>query len=218
MSDAQGDRMLLLFGRYAAPRAGMRVYLEVATPRPAGRLRDWLTVPGEQLAYQFGVEKVIRRPAVQWLLHTEMMNLEHGIQVRERAPHDFYTGYGTPHGWTQRGQLLGAGVGPGGQMQWLSVDRISGRWHVGAYGERVRWNNEALARQYLPTYYRHDVTLRGGIRGGMRTRIAGQPYYVALDASLGKRLNYLFQNTTFIEYRTVDVVVPQLRLTLSPRR
>jgi len=218
VSDARGDRMLSMFGRLTLPRAGMRAFFELATSRPAGRLRDWLTIPGEEMAYQFGVEKVIRHPNAQWLLHAEAMNLDQGIQVREQAPHDFYTGYGTPHGWTQRGQLLGAGVGPGGQSQWLSADRLSGRWTIGLYGERVRWNNEALLRQYLATYYRHDVTLRTGIRGALQTAIAGRPYDVALDVSWGKRLNYLFQNTTYIDYRTVDVTVPQLRLTLSPRQ
>lgn len=218
VSDSQGDRLFAMFGRLSLPRTRMRAYVEVATPRPIGRIRNWLTVPGDGLAYQFGVEKIITRSDVQWILHTEMMNLDLGTQVREHPPRDFYAGYGTPHGWTQRGQLLGAGIGPGGQSQWLSADRVGKRWALGVYGERVRWNNEALLRQYLPTYYRHDVTLRTGIRGSLRTSLVGRPYDVAVDASWGKRLNYLFQNTTFIDYRTVDVAVPQLRLTLSPRQ
>ena len=142
------------------------------------------------------------------------MNLEQGISVAERPGHDFYTGIATPQGWTQRGQLLGAGTGPGGQSQWVAIDRLTSRWSIGMYGERVRWNNDALYREYLAYPNRHDVSLRAGIRAGAR----GLGYDALLDVSWGRRINYLFQNATYLPgYRTVDVRIPQLRFSLSPR-
>lgn len=213
------DRMRSAFVRFAIPPSGLRVWMELATPRPLGRIRDLLTVPGLDLGYQFGAEQLIGQDSTGWLVHAEVSSLEPGRMVRDAPTRVFYAGQGTPHGWTQRGQLLGGDTGPGSNSQWISVDRVTHRWSLGGYGERVRWNNDVLPTLYLPTFFRHDVTMRVGMRAAWRTALRGVPYEVALDASAGKRLNYLFQNTTWIEaYRTVDVSVPQLRLMVRPRR
>jgi len=81
------------------------------------------------------------------------------------------------------------------------------------FGDRVRWNEDALFRQYLAYPNRHDVTIRGGVRGG----IVMYGTEIAAEASIGHRLNYLFQNAAFIPgYRTVDLAVPALRLSITP--
>ena len=207
------DQLLTLFTRVAFPHSGLRAYAELARATPIA-LRDLLTVPNEGLAYQVGVERLVRGRRADWLLHAEAMNLEQGISVAERPGHDLYTGIATPQGWTQRGQLLGAGIGPGGQSQWVAIDRLTSRWSIGMYGERVRWNNDALYREYLAYPNRHDVSLRAGLRAGTR----GFGYDALLDVSWGRRINYLFQNATYLPgYRTVDVTIPQLRFSLSPR-
>jgi len=77
----------------------------------------------------------------------------------------------------------------------------------------VRWNEDALLRQYLAYSNRHDVTTRGGLRGGVV--LFGNE--IAVEASIGHRINYLFQNTEFIPgYRTVDLAVPALRFAITP--
>ncbi|MEI6739314.1 MAG: capsule assembly Wzi family protein [Gemmatimonadaceae bacterium] len=209
------DQLAGLFASYATPT--LRAYAEIVTPNPPAGIRALLSAPGDTRGYQFGVERRIARGPVVWLLHADLANTDPGISIRDRPPHDFYTGSNTPQGWTQRGQLLGAGIGPGGTSQWLSVDRLSARYRVGGYVERVRWNNEVLTRLYLPTIFRHDVTVRGGVRGGVRATLGGHGYDIGAELSIGTRLNYLFQNTTWIrDYRTVDVPVSQFRITLSP--
>jgi len=100
-----------------------------------------------------------------------------------------------------------------GETQWLSADWISRQWSFGAFAERVRWNEDAFLRQFLPYPNRHDVTIRGGLRGGVVWR--GSEF--SLEGSIGHRLNYLFQNATFLPgYRTVDVSVPSLRFAIAP--
>ncbi len=206
------DQLVSLFTRVAFPRSGLRAYAELARAIPIS-LRDVLTAPNEGLAYQVGVQKLVRRQRANWLLHAEAMNLEYGLTVAERPAQDFYSGTATPQGWTQRGQLLGAGVGPGGQSQWAAIDRLASRWSLGLYGERVRWNNDAFYRQFLAYPNRHDVTLKSGLRAGVRAI----GYDVAMDVSWGRRINYLFQNSTYLpSYRTVDVRIPQLRLSFTP--
>ncbi|MHB1313410.1 MAG: hypothetical protein ACYC3L_15440 [Gemmatimonadaceae bacterium] len=210
---ARGSPLTSLFARYVIPASGLRTYIEIARSRTGSTVHDFFSVPNEGLAYQLGVEKLVRRQRANWLFLVEAMNLEQGTDVLQRPQRDFYSGTGAPQGWTQRGQLLGAGIGPGGQSQFVSADRLAKHWTAGLFAERIRWNNDALYRQYLPYANRHDVSLRLGARAGIR-RLG---YDIALDASWGKRLNYLFQNSDFLpSYRTVDVSVPQLHLTFSP--
>lgn len=210
---ARGGPLTALLARYVIPASGLRTYIELARSRTGSTVHDFFTVPNEGLSYQLGIEKLVRQQRANWLFLAEAMNLEQGTDVLERPQRDFYSGDGTPQGWTQRGQLLGAGIGPGGQSQWFSADRIASHWSAGLYAERVRWNNDALYRQYLPYANRHDVSLRFGARAGFQR----MGYDVMLDASWGKRLNYLFQNNEFLpSYRTVDVSTPQLHLTFSP--
>jgi hypothetical protein len=210
------DQMAGIFASYAT--SGMRAYLEIVSPHPPNGIRTFLATPGDDRGYQLGVERRIVRGAAAWLLHAEVMNTDPGISIRDRPARDFYAGKVVPHGWTHRGQLLGAGIGPGGTSQWFAADWIARRFSAGAYAERVRWNNEVLPRLYVPTIFRHDVTVRGGVRASVRTRLGGQAYDIGADASWGTRLNYLFQNTTWIrDYRTVDIRVPQLWFTVSPR-
>ncbi len=206
------DQLVSLFTRVAFPRSGLRAYGELARAIPIS-LRDILTAPNEGLAYQVGVQRLVRRRNASWLLHAEATNVEQGLTVAERPGRDFYSGTATPQGWTQRGQLLGAGIGPGGQSQWVAIDRLASRWSLGLYGERVRWNNDAFYRQFLPYPNRHDVSLRTGVRAGVRA----VGYDASMDVSWGRRINYLFQNSTFLpNYRTVDVRIPQLRLSFTP--
>jgi len=210
------DQMAGIFASYTTP--AMRAFVEVVSPHPPAGIRALLATPGDDRGYQMGVERRILHGSSAWLLHAEVANTDPGISIRDRPARDFYAGDVVPHGWTHRGQMLGAGIGPGGNSQWVAVDRVTPRFSIGGYAERVRWNNEALTRLYLPTIFRHDVTARAGARGNLRASLVGHLYDIAVDASWGTRFNYLFQNTTWIrDFRTVDVRVPQLRLTVSPR-
>lgn len=208
----QSSELTALFTRYLSPASGVRAYAELGWWNRVPTVREFLSVPYEGLAYQVGIERLVRAYDATWVFLAEAMNIEQPVDVTERPPVDFYTG-GTAQGWTQRGQLLGAGIGPGGQSQYLSADMLLPFWSLGLYAERVRWNEDALFRQYLPYSNRHDVTMRMGARLGVNvTR-----FDVLLDASWGHRLNYLFQNNAFIPaFRTVDVRIPELRLTFTP--
>ncbi len=96
----------------------------------------------------------------------------------------------------------------------IALDREGVRWRLGGFLERARWNDDALYREFLAYQNRHDVTLQGGVRVGGRLP-NGPQLFIALSA--GKRLNYLFQNASFLAgYRTDDVSVAELSLTLTP--
>jgi hypothetical protein len=202
-----------VYAQFRDPLSGIRAWAEIGR---AGRLpkeKQFLGIPYQGLVYLVGADRalVTRRGTV--LVTFEAANLEQPTDIRGGRKQDFYTSADIPQGWTQRGQPLGYSAGPGSNTQWLSVDWISPKWSLGAFADRVRWNEDAFIRQYLPYPNRHDVTVRGGVRGG----IVWRGNELSLEGSIGHRLNYLFQNAAFLPgYRTVDVSVPSLRFAIAP--
>ena len=88
-----------------------------------------------------------RGPAAWLRLQLEFTNLEQSGAPPGPTWPDFYSGLSVPQGYTQRGQVIGAAIGPGASSQWLAADYIRKRWQAGAYVSRIRWDNDALYRQ-----------------------------------------------------------------------
>jgi hypothetical protein len=136
-----------------------------------------------------------------------------------RPPPDFYTGRVAVQGYTQRGQLIGAATGPGSSSQWLAADYFTPLAQIGVFLGRTRTENDALYRLPDPRLTRHDVTIVSGLRGGYRWSAAD----LEGELTVGRRLNYLFQNDTFSPgeepLRAIDVqnVTFSLRIVPKPR-
>jgi len=211
-SPSTHDELLSFFVRVQRPDGRLRGWVELVHQGPL-RLRELLTESRAELGYTFGVEAADRRAKGSVLYLAEVANVEQSRTIADREVHDFYSGFGTPHGWTNRGQMLGAGMGPGGQSQFLSADWIATRWSVGGLLERIRWGEDALYKQYLPYPNRHDVTVRAAVRAGVSR---GTLEY-QMELSWGRRVNYLFQNAEYIrDYRSVDVPFSSFGFSVRP--
>ncbi len=207
------DQMNGLYGRIQSPADGLRAWFEVARADTLPTLRQFLRIPYQGLAYLVGLQTAIHKSSGTLLLTGEAADLEQYTDIRGQPTQDFYTSSDIPQGWTQRGMLLGDGIGPGGNSQWVSLDWVAPARSLGFFVERVRWNEDAFTRQYLPYLNRHDVTMRVGLRGG--TVYRGQQ--VSLEVSGGRRLNYLFQNGSYIPgFHTVDVTLSEVRVSITP--
>ena len=71
-------------------------------------------------------------------------------------------------GYTQRGQIIGAGIGPGGSVQFIGGDLYTSWGLVGTYFERQVHDNDAYyqwARANDAGFWRHDVSFRRGAHG-----------------------------------------------------
>jgi len=207
------DQLNELYAQFRDPRTGIRAWVEVGHAGALPTASQFFAIPYQGITYVVGAERALATSSGSLLIALEAANLEQPTDVRGGARQDFYTSADIPQGWSQRGQILGNAAGPGGQSQWVSIDWIAKRWSAGIFADRVRWNEDALLRQYLAYSNRHDVTIRGGLRGGVV--VFGNE--IAVEASIGHRINYLFQNNEFIPgYRTVDLAVPALRFAITP--
>ncbi len=194
-SRQEADQIFSLFGQWRIPAFGSEVYAEWARMEPPRSLREWLLAPQSTQAYTVGMQTAqpVGTPGHFVRAQLEFTNLEQTQAFADRPPPDYYTGRAAPQGYTQRGQPIGAGIGPGASSQWLAIDYLTPRWQGGAFVGRTRWENDALYRQRFANPTRHDVTTFIGRRGGWRATLA------ALDAQLtvGRRLDYLFPNDAF---------------------
>lgn len=208
----RSDQITSLFARWVIPEAGAEIYGEFARVELPRSFRDFLTAPLNTGAFTLGAARAWRALGGTFRGSAEVTNLEQSRYYSDRPPPpDFYTGRAAPAGFTVRGQPLGAAIGPGSQSQWAAFDHYRSGWQVGVFAQRVRHQNDALYRVFVPNAFRHDVSLMGGVRGGMRR--AGVDLRATLTYT--NRLNYLFQNGSYNALKVGSVDVRNLTLAFS---
>jgi hypothetical protein len=210
------DQIMSLFARWVVPSAGLEVYSEWARMDLPRTLEEALVNAHHSAGYTMGAQWALPRERERFLrLQAEASYLEQNRVYLNRPLIDFYAGNVSVHGYTNRGQVIGAAIGPGGSSQWFAIDHLWRWWQLGAFVGRIRWENDAMYRQPASNFFRHDVTGYVGARGGVRTRVAD----VQVETSYGKRYNYLFQygGANPGGFRTVDINNLTFAITATPR-
>jgi len=132
--DDEHDQMLSLFGRWALRDSGFEVYWEWARNDHSWDFRDLLLEPEHSQAYVLGLQKSLALSGNRLLaLHFELTRLEREpTYVTGRPSPTYYAHHIVTQGYTQRGQVIGAGIGPGGNAQGLGLDYYApwGRWQL----------------------------------------------------------------------------------------
>ena len=183
-----------------------------------GSLRDLFVQPQDRQGYTLGLEwarALSARSTVRVQGEATMLEqtpLQAGGDVT-----DFYTSRQVPQGYTQRGQVVGAAIGPGASSQYLGADWFRGPMQLGISGGRIRREETAYYRSPARfSHYDHDVALFGALRARWDS------HRVAVDAELTrtKRYNYLFQtvNPYATDDASFDVVNNTLFLRVTPHR
>lgn len=213
-ANAGRDQILSLFGRWVLVPAGFEAYIEWARFEEPKSLRDLLEYPGHSEAYTLGFQWAHSlAPRATFRLQGEASYLEPDPSLRLRPVAVTYTSRSVPQGFTNRGETLGAAIGPGASSQWLSGDVFSPAWRVGLYLNRIRWDNGTLFEPIVPEFKRQDVTLLAGLRGSYATHGVN----LAIDFAHAARFDYLFQAYTLGPTKTggIDVLNNTLSITVS---
>jgi len=187
------DQISVLFGRWVFAPHGLEIFGEWARFEEPASFRDFLEFPQHSSGYTAGfqwVQAYERRARLR--IQAEITNLEPSSTFRHRTPFSSYASRGVSHGYTQKGQVLGAAIGPGGSSQWLALDRLASRWSAGVFAGRIRWDSAVWLTSAVKRWGREDVSMFWGVRGGLE--VSG--WALSVDISHGVRINYLFQ--TFI--------------------
>jgi len=140
-----GDQLMSSFIRWVLPKEHAEVYFEYGREDHSYNLRDFILEPDYARAYIFGFRKLFpltAHPGQCLQFDLEVSQIEQNRTNSNRESVYFYTHTDIRHGYTNRGQLLGAGIGPGSNMQSFSISWIKSLKMIGLQLERYVHNND----------------------------------------------------------------------------
>ncbi|MES3032832.1 MAG: hypothetical protein V4813_02405 [Gemmatimonadota bacterium] len=188
------DQLFSVFANWRLPADGAELWFEWARAELPENLADLLSSPNHTQALTIGVQRVSETfwNDWTWRVGAEFSQTNQSSTYRERPSGSWYTSRAVQAGFSQRGQVIGAMIGPGSVTQRLNLDFASPRRSVGLFAYRVRWDDDSFYTIPRPNgngLCKHDVSLAYGARGSVATR-AG-----SFDLSLSNqnRLNLYWQ-------------------------
>ncbi|HET9948654.1 MAG TPA: capsule assembly Wzi family protein [Longimicrobiales bacterium] len=169
--DDEHDQLLSLFGRWALRESGFEVYWEWARNDHSWDVRDFVLEPEHSQGYTLGIQKAFELRGSRLLaLRFELTHLEADPTFQVRARGTFFTHHIVRPGYTQRGQVIGAAVGPGGNGQHLGADLYAPWGRARLWVQRDVTDNDAYyewvaANGPAEGWCCHDVSFRFGLDG-----------------------------------------------------
>ena len=189
------DQLFALFARWVFPESGFETWAEWSRMELPRSFRQYLEIPQHTQGYTLGLQWANTLANDRhFRLQTEVTYLEQTQVVADRPTRDYYTGRAAVQGFTQRGQILGAAIGPGSSSQYAGADWMARLWQAGVFAGRIRSENDAIYREGGARNTQHDVTVYAGVRAGARIPRAD----VSASLTRGRRLNYLHQSLYYI--------------------
>jgi len=211
------DQLFSLFARYVIPSYGLETYVEWGRADFPVSMKDFLTQPNHSRGYTAGLQWARQTgPSSRLRVQGEATNLEQSSSLWFRGVGSWYTSRSVIQGYTNEGQIIGAGIGPGSSAQWMAADYFRGNWQGGLMFGRTRYNNDAF---FLLPYENsfanscgHDVTTYPGLRVAFSDRY----FRLRTQYSPAHRYNSYFHNKTFCNGGAgTDRVIHNLSVTLT---
>jgi hypothetical protein len=144
------DQMLSVFLRLVLPKEKAELYAEFGRNDHSANAQDLLLEPEHSRAYIVGFAKTFDTRKKALKLFSEIINLQMPSTLQLRAQESWYTHYQVRHGYTNLGQIIGAGIGAGASsqtvgLQWgEDLNKITGSF------ERIVRNNDFYYNAFTP--------------------------------------------------------------------
>jgi hypothetical protein len=139
------DQLASLFIRWLFPNEHGEIYFEYGREDHAWNLRDYLLQPTHSGAYILGLRKLIpfkARKGEYIQINMEVTQLESNTATINRGSIiNWYTHGDVREGYTYLGQILGAGIGPGSNLQTINISWVKSLKLIGIQFERFVHNN-----------------------------------------------------------------------------
>jgi len=155
------DQMLSLFLRILLPKEKAELYAEFGRNDHSSNAQDLLLEPEHSRAYIIGFSKIFDGRKKDVKLFSEITNLQKTPTVNLRAQESWYAHYQVRHGYTNRGQIIGAGIGAGASSQTVGLQWGEDLDRIGGSFERVVHNNDFYYNAFTPLqeWQKHWVDL-----------------------------------------------------------
>jgi len=194
---AARDQYIAFFTKYVLPESKAEIYFEYGRNDHSYNTRDALVEPQHSRAYIVGFRKLIplRRADeyIQMGIEFTQLQMPETRYIRDTPP--WYGHYQVVDGYTNRGQVLGAGIGPGSNLQSLNVNWVKGLKKIGLQFERMANNEDLFTNFALNTPSPQQFINRHWIDLSVGTNFAWTYKHFVLNSQLVyiKSLNYQYQ-------------------------
>ena len=158
------DRYSSLFFRWVFREANAEIYGEYGH-QGKHSITAFLREPDRSAAYLLGLRKILplnKRPGEYIQASLEFTELQ---QTHLPEKGGWYTSSAVRQGYTHMGQVLGAGIGPGSNLQSLDVSWFKGLKRIGLQLERYLHNNDFYYQMYIdpPDFRKHYVDMSAAL-------------------------------------------------------
>lgn len=159
------NQLASIFFRWVFPESGLEIYGEYGRDDYWANLKDLVTQPEHAAAYVAGLQKVFPVGGRAIRLVAELAHtLEKPTNNPPRGVPIFYTHGDELQGYTQRGQMLGAGIGPQADSQFVALDVFQGAERAGIWLERIL-RNDRYFYDVIHLVAKEDTEIVAGLRG-----------------------------------------------------
>lgn len=147
------DTMVSLNCDWSIPELGLNIYGEWGRTDFGLSFRDLIRAPEHTQAFTIGFNKILNRKKTGYFI------LGGELTTIGQSKNYLYTPGGSwyRHGWigwtqgyTNRGQNLGASIGPGSNSQYIGLDYIFDNLRLGGFLQRITYDNDYFYNVYLP--------------------------------------------------------------------
>ncbi|PJJ84061.1 capsule assembly Wzi family protein [Mucilaginibacter auburnensis] len=164
------DQITSGFMRWLWTKEHAEVYFEFGHYNNSKNLTQSFLSPNTSRAYTFGLRKMIpfgKATDENILIGVEVTQLQENSVAKVRAGNEWYVSKSIRQGYTNYGQVLGAGIGPGGNIQSLNVSWVKGLKRLGIQLERYVHDNDVYYYIFYDSgdYSRHWVDLSAAVSG-----------------------------------------------------
>ncbi len=152
-----------LFARYVMPEEHAELYFEFGRNDKSPSLINIATDNGYPRAYVAGFRKLFtsnkRKSYIEFASEFTQMELPNAELIQQSA--SWYTNPFVRQGYTNYGQVLGAGIGPGTNSQLIDISWVKGFTKVGLKFERIVRNSDFYYNAFVITqdFTRHWVDI-----------------------------------------------------------
>ena len=161
--EAQTDQAAGVFLRWFWKDSNAEIYVDYNHNDSKQNIRDLLLDSDHSRAVTVGLQKVFKINSDNYLFSWEWTQMEQTASRLLRNAGSWYEHTYIYDGYTNKGEVLGAGIGPGSNSQYFSINRVRGKEKIGIAFEIIDQDNdfyhEAFASANDPRRYWKDFNL-----------------------------------------------------------
>lgn len=220
------NQMISIYAHLTLTEANAEIYAELFREDFSYNFRDFINLPHHNSAWLFGFQKISYLPWVDFLkTNVEFTNLTQSA-IEQVRPQFIYIHSEIRQGHTNKGQILGAAIGPGSNSQYVSIDAYKDDYKVGLFAQRWVDNNnfhfqrgsaDLAPSDEFGDYFRHRVNLNFGLN----FLYGPGPFYLNGKFMWTKAFNYgrfnygEFEGVNVRNYEHNDLINVQFQVGIS---